>query len=373
MWGFARQIDATVRRYHAHVRARLLGLPIIYKVLIANTAIVVLGAVVGTSLTLTIARTWPSGDIWQLYVLFATLGVIASVVVNYLVLRAAFAPLDLLVEAVSEVRNGNVDARAPRPPITDPRIEQLRETLNAMLEALATYRGRLRALSSQVITAQEEERKRISRELHDETAQALTSLLIRLKLLQGARDLDEVKTSAAELRELTARTLEDVRKMAVELRPTTLDHLGLVAAIEWYSRDLAERIGAPIELHSEGFAGRLHPQVELVVYRVAQEALTNVARHAQASHVDVTLAFRDDVVEVTIEDDGRGFEMSEATSSRERGLGLFGMRERVELIGGTIAIDSKPGRGTRIHVTVPHTAWSDELISRSAILAGVAV
>ncbi|HEV8635659.1 MAG TPA: sensor histidine kinase [Chloroflexota bacterium] len=356
------------------MRDWLLSLPIIHKVLFANTAIVVLGAVGGTWLTLTISRSRPNADHWELYVAFATLGVVASVAVNYLVLQAAFAPLIALVRTVSEVQNGNVEARAPRSATSDPRMEQLRETLNGMLDALASYRGRLRALSSQVITAQEEERKRISRELHDETAQALTLLLIRLKLLQNARDLAEVRTGAAELRELTARTLEEVRKLALELRPTTLDHLGLVAALEWYSREFAQRIGAAVDVHVEGLAGRLHPEVELVVYRVVQEALTNIARHAAASHVDVRLKFGDDAVEVAIEDDGRGFDAASAASTRERGLGLFGMRERVELIGGTISIDSRVGHGTRIQVRVPHTAWSDELISKSTtVFAGAAV
>jgi two-component system sensor histidine kinase UhpB len=135
------------------MRDWLLALPIIHKVLFANTAIVVLGAVGGTWLTLTISRSAPNAEHWELYVVFAAMGVIASVAVNYLVLRAAFAPLTSLVQTVSEVQNGNIEARAPRSATSDPRLEQLRETLNGMLDALLSYRGRLRALSSQVITA----------------------------------------------------------------------------------------------------------------------------------------------------------------------------------------------------------------------------
>jgi two-component system, NarL family, sensor histidine kinase UhpB len=341
------------------MRDRLLGLPIIYKVLVANTAIVVIGAVGGTWLTIGVARTSPAVEHYELLAGFAAVGVLVSVVVNYLVLRAALAPLTALEATVSEVRNGNVDARAPRSAFTDPAFEQLRETLNSMLDALATYRRRLRGLSSQVITAQEEERKRISRELHDETAQALTSLLVRLRLLQGARDLEEVRAGAAELRELTAATLEEVRKLAVELRPTTLDHLGLVAALEWYSREYAQRLDAAVDFRTEGLAGRLHPEVELVIYRIVQEALTNIARHAGASRVEIGLLFRDDAVEVEVRDNGTGFDVAEATSTRERGLGLFGMRERVELIGGTFSIESQPGQGTCIEVRVPVTSWGD--------------
>src|SRR5262249_28107390 len=149
---------------------------------------------------------------------------------------------------------------------------------------------------------------------------------------------DEVKVGAAELRELTARTLEEVRKLAVELRPTTLDHLGLVAALEWYCREHAQRLDAVVEFHSEGLAGRLHPECELWIYRVDQEALTNIVRHAGASRVEIGLLFRDDAVELAVRDNGVGFDVREATSTRERGLGLFGMRERVELIGGTFSI-----------------------------------
>jgi two-component system sensor histidine kinase UhpB len=212
-----------------------------------------------------------------------------------------------------------------------------------------------------VITAQEEERKRISRELHDETAQSLTSLLVGLRLLQGARDLEDVRAGAAELRELNARTLEEVRKLAVELRPTTLDHLGLVAALEWYSREYAGRLDAVVDFTSEGLVERLAPEVELVIYRVVQEALTNIARHAHATRVAIRLAFREAAVEATVEDNGEGFDLTEATSSRERGLGLFGMRERVELVGGTFNIATAPGEGTRIRIRVPVTTWGEEL------------
>lgn len=345
----------------AELRDRLLGLPILYKVLIANSAIVMLGAIVGSWLTIAIARDAPGPPRYGALALFAIAGVVLSVAVNYLVLRAALAPLISLEQTVTEVRNGNVDARAPKPTFTDPRFEALRETLNAMLDTVASYRGRLRALSSQVITAQEEERKRISRELHDETAQALTSLLVGLRLLQSARNLEEVRVAAGELRELTARTLEEVRKLAVELRPTTLDHLGLVAALEWYSREYAERLDAVVDFKSEGLAERLTPEVELVIYRVVQEALTNIARHAHATKVAIRLVFEEAAVEAMVEDNGQGFDLAEATSSRERGLGLFGMRERVELVGGTFNITTKPGAGTRIRIGVPVTTWGGEL------------
>src|SRR5437762_6847602 len=150
-----------------------------------------------------------------------------------------------------------------------------------MLDVLQDHRGLIQKRSEQVLAAQEDERKRIARELHDETAQALTTLLIRLKILEKARTAPEIRGQIDELRELTAETLEGVRKLAVELRPATLDDLGLVAALEGYTDSYGSRLPINVSFNAIGFDGRqdrLPPQVELVLYRVVQEALTNVAK-----------------------------------------------------------------------------------------------
>src|SRR5207244_746141 len=165
------------------LRGRLLGLPIFYKVLVANCLIVVVGAVFGTKLTADSVHAHPDGSFVPLIVALALIGAGLSFAVNFLVLKAAFLPLLELERTVEEVRRGNLQARASPVLFTDPHIEQLAETLNAMLETVERYRGQLRELSSQVIAAQEAERKRIARELHDETAQALTSLLVGLRLV----------------------------------------------------------------------------------------------------------------------------------------------------------------------------------------------
>jgi two-component system sensor histidine kinase UhpB len=159
-----------------------------------------------------------------------------------------------------------------------------------------------------------------------------------------------------ELRELTAQTLEAVRKLAVELRPATLDDLGLLAALEAYVESYRTRMPLHVAFSAEGFDdkdGRLAPQVELVLYRVVQEALTNVAKHAHAGAVQVELHRRPDEVLAQVADDGEGFNVEEMMRSRERGLGLFGMQERLALVRGQLVIDSAPGRGTRIHARVP--------------------
>src|SRR5262249_44670768 len=198
--------------------------------------------------------------------------------------------------------------------------------------------------------------KRIARELHDETAQALTTLLIRLKILEKARTANEMRGQIDELRQLTADTLEAVRKLAVELRPATLDDLGLVAALEAYTEGYASRMPVGVEFFADGFNdhdARLPPQVELVLYRVVQEALTNVAKHADAEHIHVELRRRGDEVVAAVADDGQGFDVEDVMRSRERGLGLFGMQERLALVRGQLTIESEPGHGTQIRARVP--------------------
>jgi signal transduction histidine kinase len=223
-----------------------------------------------------------------------------------------------------------------------------------MLDALATYRGRLRALSSQVITAQEEERKRISRELHDDTAQVLFAQLLRLTALKASPSAD-VRGTAAALEEMTAEALEGVRRLALELRPPALDDLGLQAALADLAQRFGEQLGIPIDYQPRGPRGRLPAEVELVLYRVAQEALTNVAKHAQASHVWIDLDRDPNDVTLSVRDDGRGFDPAQETQrdGRGLGLGLFGMAERVGLVGGCFTIWSRPGEGAEIFAFIP--------------------
>lgn len=337
----------------AGVVDRLLRVPIFYKVLLANSLIVVIGAAIGTYLTGERVRANPQESQASISALFVLGGLLVSVVVNFVVLRLALLPLKALTEAVEEVRRGNFLARARKVRIGDPQVDELTDTLNAMLDEVETYRKEVRKLSSQAISAQEEERKRIARELHDETAQALTSLLVRLRIAERASTLEEIKAGIGAVRDLATRTLDEVRKMAVELRPSALDDLGLVPALQWYTKQYAEDHRVELEFHTEGFDQRLPADVELVLYRVIQEALTNVAKHSRARRVKVLVSREGDVAKATIQDDGRGFDVSDTLQSRERGLGLFGMQERLALVGGNLKIDSVVGIGTRVEAAVP--------------------
>jgi signal transduction histidine kinase len=232
-------------------------------------------------------------------------------------------------------------------------VVQVLDTLDQSLVKAREYQVRLRQMSSQVLTAQEEERKRIARELHDDTAQALTSVLVRLRLLERWSAGDErLRAGITELRDLTGDTLEGVRRMAIDLRPPMLDDLGLEAALQAFVKDFSHRWPVKAKFTS-GRLGRLPAEVELVLYRIVQEALSNVAKHAGASQVEARLTRRGRSLRLVIEDDGRGFDVEATKRSRGSGLGLFGMEERLALIGGTVRVESAPGRGTRISVEAP--------------------
>ena len=201
-----------------------------------------------------------------------------------------------------------------------------------------------------VIEAQELERRRLARELHDETGQALTSILLGLKGIRAARSDEEAERIEAELRELVVQALQDVRSLAVELRPSALDDFGLVPALERLAETFAERSGISTELEPHLGDERLPPETETLLYRLVQEALTNVVKHAAAANVTIVLARRDGGVSALVADDGRGFAAREV---RPEALGLVGMRERLALLGGTLTIESAPGDGTSLAAFVP--------------------
>jgi len=201
-----------------------------------------------------------------------------------------------------------------------------------------------------VVDGQELERQRLARELHDETGQALTSILLGLKAVEEAKDAEALGAAAAHLRELVVATLQDVRRLAVELRPKALDDFGLVPAVERLTETFSDHTGIEVHLESRLGDARLSEEIETALYRLVQEALTNVVKHAHAKTVSILLMRRGDRVTALIEDDGRGFDPALA---REDGLGLVGMRERAALVGGRMTVEASEGSGTTIAVEVP--------------------
>jgi signal transduction histidine kinase len=201
-----------------------------------------------------------------------------------------------------------------------------------------------------VLEAQEVERARLARELHDETGQALTSILLGLKPLEQAVATDEGRAAVARVRELVVSTLQDVRRLAVELRPSALDDFGLVPALERLADGYREHAGIDVAVEARIGDERLPAGVETALYRIVQEALTNVVKHAEAKRVSIVLMRRNGAVTTVVEDDGRGFDPG---STREDALGLVGMRERLALVGGRLRIESGDGGGTTLVAEVP--------------------
>jgi signal transduction histidine kinase len=295
-----------------------------------------------------------TGQLLLTTVLVSVMGIAAATVLTWILTR----PILSLARAAEAVAQGDLDQRIAR--WADDEIGDLAEAFNAMTESLAraarerTERDQLRAqYVSGVIAAQEEERKRIARELHDGTGQLLTSLLLGLRALEDAPDQAEVGQRIEDLRKMVGHTLQEVRNLALQLRPSALDDLGLPAALEHYVADCCRHYGLKIELTTHGLeAFRLSPEVETALYRMVQEALTNVARHAQAQTASVILERRGGEMIMIVEDNGRGFDPA-AVSQDEHRLGLYGIRERAELLGGKLTIESGPGQGTSLFVTLP--------------------
>lgn len=340
-------------------RLRLPALPVLYKVLIANSVVIFIGGTVGTYLASQIYK--PAGaSITAIslvsirnVIIFVAIGWVLSVLINFVLLKIAFMPLQRLRETMRQVQNGNMHIRAE---ITnaDPEADQLASTFNTMLDALDEA---AKTRATQILAAQEQERKRIARELHDETSQVLTSLLISLKVLEETVHTSEAKERINETRSLVHQTLRAIRNLSIDLRPSALDDLGLIPALRWYLKEYQVRWNIEVDCSITGLHDRLPAEIETTIYRIIQEALTNTARHAHATHVRVTLKEQGEHIHITIQDNGRGFDQDALmkTPWQERGLGLAGMRERATLLKGSLTIHTCPGGGTTIDVIIPRT------------------
>jgi two-component system, NarL family, sensor histidine kinase UhpB len=339
------------------VRARLDAFNFFQKVVIGNSLILATGAVLGTWVTKTLVEQ----SNFTVATLLVVLGVSLSIITNYAIMRAAFHPLDTIQDTVDEVSRGNSHARVRGLKTGDPEIARLGETINMMLNRLEQdtrtielHSRQIQVMSAQVLHAQEEERRRIARELHDETSQALNALLLSIEMVE------EVVRTAAEpgeptrrleaSKQLTVQTLDAIHNLAFDLRPTMLDDLGLVPSVRWYAKRQADTYAMEIVVEVDGLEERLADQTEVALFRIVQEALTNVAKHAGASLARVGLRRSAAGIDLTVQDNGRGFDPQQVQTDR---LGLFGIQERVSLLGGTLDVDSSRGRGTRLSVHVP--------------------
>jgi signal transduction histidine kinase len=242
------------------------------------------------------------------------------------------------------------DKMGPDPRFSSADLRLAEQFANRAAIAVDLSRRVARDALRRVVSGQELERRRLARELHDETGQALTSILLGLRAVEEAANPDQMRTAASHLRELVVGTLQDVRRLAVQLRPKALDDFGLVAAVERLVQTFSEATAIRVDLEAQLGDERLPPEVETTLYRIVQEALTNIVKHAGASRVSILLVRSSGSATVVIEDDGHGFDPAEL---REDGMGIIGMRERVELHEGRLTVESTPGSGATLAAEVP--------------------
>ncbi len=272
--------------------------------------------------------------------------------INLYLVSLALRPLGEIEETAARVWRGDLDARVIPSPLADRDMIRLGGTLNLLLDSLLEERARMREMARRIIDAQDDERARIARELHDSTAQTLTALTLQLSAF--ARDVtDPALLERRDLvRSLAQTALEEVRTLAVSVYPRVLDDLGLPAALDWLGRQLREHGEFEVSVSTDTDGVRLHRTTSAAIYRVAQEASRNAQRHARASAVRLSLFIADDAAVLEVEDDGIGFDVAEA-EARRPGMGMFAMRERIELVGGTVQVIAGAGSGTLVRASVP--------------------
>jgi two-component system sensor histidine kinase UhpB len=278
------------------------------------------------------------------------LAILATLLGNWLLLRRRFEPLDRMISAMEEVdlaaptQNGNRAAR-----VASAEVQRLDAAFHRMIARLEAER---REAGRAVIRAQERERRRIAQDLHDEVNQALTAVSLRLQATMEQAP-DELRRELAETKRLSSQAIEELLALAHQLRPSVLDDHGLLPALHSQVRDFADQTGVHATFNARGVVPKLTPEQQLVIYRVTQESLSNIAQHARARKVDVELSFIGRTV-LRISDDGRGFSGGPAPSPKGSvgGLGLSGMRERALLAGGQLSIWSAEDQGTRVELTI---------------------
>ena len=335
----------------ASLQMRLSRLSLFRRIVIGNAIIIVFGAVIGTLITRHLAQ--QAAD-WWLISLFAAGGIALSLFINFWIVGAALNPLRDLGRLAKRLQSGDPTVELKNP---DPYTTRMAETLRSLFLQLEERNRELEALSERAIDAQEEERRAIAQSLHDDTGQALSMLIIHLdrideRIQPGQKEL---KKQVVDARELASNSLTELRRILSGLRPAILDDLGLVPAIRWYARTNLEKIGVNVVVKAPGTPLTLSPAITTTLFRIVQEAVNNIVRHAGASSVTVVLQLSEGIVQLRVEDDGRGFDPNHASRDAVelQRLGLLGIRERAELLGGKIQIESAPEKGTRLQVSIP--------------------
>jgi two-component system sensor histidine kinase UhpB len=312
------------------------------QVLAVNTVLVAIVAFVAALVT----RDRLSQAVSTEGLLMIVLAVFSAVLLNSLLLRRRLEPIERLVETMSRVDLSAPGTRAATSRRAAREVQRLTADFNRMLERLEEER---RYSGRAVLRAQEEERARIAQDLHDEVNQALTAILLRLAATISDAP-DGMREELRETQHLATQAMEELLRLARQLRPTALDDHGLVPALASQVADFGDRTGIRSSFHRHGSMPVLTDEEQLVIYRVTQESLSNIAQHADAQKVDVELSSVGRTV-LRVRDDGRGFKAVPRGNGRAH-LGLSGMRERAMLIGGQLTVFSEPGQGTTIELTM---------------------
>jgi two-component system sensor histidine kinase UhpB len=312
--------------------------------LLAQVLAVNLLLVAATAVVASVALDAPTSPVTrgrETFVLGAA--IVATLLGNWLLLRRRFLPLDALISSMEEVDlSAPHGDGAPTQRTESAEVERLHRAFHRMISRLEAER---RQAGRAVVAAQERERRRIAQDLHDEVNQALTAVSLRLQAsIEQAPPA--LQRELREAKRLASQAMEELLALARQLRPAVLDDHGLLPALHSQVRDFGDQAGIRAAFHTRGSVPKLTPEQQLVIYRVTQESLSNIAQHARAGRVDVELSFIGRTV-LKITDDGDGF-----TTGRDGGLGLSGMRERALLAGGHLDIWSAPGHGTRVELTI---------------------
>ena len=353
-----------VHGLRARFRTWMRRISIFNRVLIGNSFIIIFGAIAGTIFTRQLTLL---GNV-RLILLFSFFGILITLVVNYWIIRTALLPLRELGNILERVDEGQTHIPDSLKKYQDPDLHHLITALDSMLLRLSNRTSQLQAISERAINAQEEERIRIARGLHDDTAQSISMLIIHVERLENLipSGMPELKKRVADVRKLLTRLLEDLRKIIWDLRPSILDDLGLIPAIRWFARSNLEEAGITVDFELDTDVMRLPPHLETTLFRVTQEAVNNIIHHADAKNVSVRLRSEQGLVSIEVQDDGQGFDVErtsgEAVSKKQ--LGLLGIKERVSLVGGRVKVESALRHGSCVSVFIPLP--TEELIKEEA-------
>lgn len=326
---------------------RVLGVPVAWKLTGVN---LIIGAAAAAAV---FALHRAGEERWLQLLLILAAALSLSLLVSFALVRIALRPLLALEIAADRVWRGDFSARVRNSLLADRDMTRVGNTFNLLLDSIERDRARMRRLASQVIAAQDEERARVARELHDSVAQTLAALVLQLSAAQRKNGDPELTEQLDLVRSIAGEALEEVRLLSHTVHPRVLEDLGLPAALEWLARQTRESEGLAIDVRASAVPEALPPVSAAALYRVAQEALRNAARHARARHIQIVLEpTGDGMLRLDLSDDGVGFDVA-AAEERRPGMGLFSMRERVALVDGNMEIASMPGAGTRIRAQVP--------------------